>query len=152
VRRDDRGRAARRCQYPPAQPDDEDSPRPDDELAPYPRTDAQATADALARHITRSLQYRCKETWKLVGYDREDKQAIDLYRHHAAALVAEWALVLLLRSFAKHDQAAADYVARDIWNGWEAGDATHEQTYEWAKEYGLPEVKDEEMEAAPAKT
>lgn len=55
-------------QYPPAKPDSDDDPKPGaDELAPYPRTDEQATADALARHITRGLQYRCKETWKLVG-------------------------------------------------------------------------------------
>lgn len=72
---------------------------------------------------------------------------MDVYRHHAAAFAAEWALVLLLRSFAKHDQAAADYAARDIWNGWEAGDALHEWTYEWAREYGLPEVKNDELEA-----
>jgi hypothetical protein len=140
--------AMRDARYPAPEPDGPDAPK-DNDVAPYPRTDAQATADALARNAVRAAQFRCAETWNLIKRDDQDGRAI--YRNHAAALVAEWALALVLREFAEVDQRAADHAAMLVWQGWEDGETVHTRTWEWARSYGLPEIKDDEEEApAPA--
>ncbi len=129
--------ARRTAEYPPAVPDRDDAV-PGEGPAPYPNTEAQATADAIARGLVRSVQHRCAEVWKLIKREDDDGRAI--YFQNSAALVAEWGLASVLRAFAKADPQAADHAARQIWLAWEAGDTVHELTYDWAREYGLPEV------------
>jgi hypothetical protein len=140
--------ARRIGQYPGAMVDGEWDGKPATGVAPYPGTEAQATADAIARHVTRALQYRCREGWDLIKRDDKDGRAI--YDHHMHALVAEWALTLVLREFAKVDQQAADWTARQVWFGWQSGDATHEDVYTWAAEYNLPALPEGD-ETDPAK-
>ena len=108
----------------------------------YPESEEDATAEVIAKHVTRALQYACNETWGLLKCKDDDGRAI--YMNHLAAKVANWALVYALREFAKVDRPAADWTARQVWAGWDAGDSIHEFTYEWAREYGLPEVKGED--------
>lgn len=131
--------------YQQPQADPENDPK-SSEIAPYPRTEAQATADALARHLTRSLQYKCRETWTLIK--RRDHDGRQLYLYGTVAKVTEWALVTALRSLAKHDQQLADGIARDVWQGWEDGSTIDENVYEWASEYGIPPLPDERSDAA----
>lgn len=125
--------------------DDPDTPKGEG-IAPYPRTAAQATAGNVARHITRALQHRCQKTWDLLKRKDDDGNAI--YFHHASAMVAEWGLVTALRALSEFDPTLADGVAREIWYGWEDGSTTHEQVYEWAREYGLPPLPDDDNEQA----
>lgn len=82
---------------------------------------------------------------------RKDDDGRRIYVNNLGALIAGWALVSALRAFAKVDQRAADYAARQIWEGWDAGDSVHEQVGEWAREYGLPEVSRKADESSDAK-
>lgn len=133
--------AGRAGLYPKPQEDPDGTPQ-SSEIAPYPRSESEATANALAKHLTRALQYRCRDTWELVR--RDDKDGRRIYLTNAAALIAEWGLVVALRGIAKTDPEAADGIARQIWAGWEAGDTTHDDTWAWAREYGIPELPDED--------
>lgn len=134
------------AEYAPPAADGPDAPMGEGP-APYPRTEAQATAEALARHITLQMQYRTRDSWELIRRDDPDGRRI--YREHACALVAEWALVSVLRELARVDPMAADHAARTVWLGWESGDTPHEETYDWAREYGLPQFPENE-EADPS--
>lgn len=120
-------------------------------LGAYPKSEEQATSDAIAKHLTRALQYRTRETWNLTG--RDDADGLRIHAEHAAALVSEWALIYALREFAKVDQQVADSIARDIWNAWEDGSTVHEIAWDWAREYGLPVLPDKDEDAeTPAVT
>lgn len=120
------------------------------ELGGYPKNEEQATADAIAKHLTVGLQHQTRETWNLVG--RRDADGLRIHGLHSAAMVADWALVHVLREFAKVDKQAADAVAREVWEGWEDGSTIHEVSWDWAREYGLPELpeKDEPAAETPA--
>jgi hypothetical protein len=134
------------AEYAPPAPDDPDAPKGEGP-GPYPRTEAQATAEAVARHITRQLQRRARDAWTLIKRDDPDGRRI--YREHTCALVAEWALVSVLHELTKVDPMAADHAARTVWLGWESGDTTHEQVYDWAREYGLPPLPEDEDDGPP---
>jgi hypothetical protein len=120
------------------------------ELGAYPLNEEQATADTIAKHLTSGLRYRTRDTWTLI--DRDDKDGRAIYMNHAAALVAEWAIVYALREFAKVDQQVADSIARDIWNAWEDGGSVHELAWDWAREYGLPQLPDKDETETPVET
>ncbi len=132
--------AVRRGKLPPAEASDSDA-EVDNEPAPYPRTEAQVTADALARHLTRGMQYRTSAVWRMVGSaSAENKEGMRRYLDALHALLAEYSTVYLLREVAKLDQGVADKLARDVWNAWEDGGSVHEFAGEWAAYYELPEL------------
>jgi hypothetical protein len=131
--------------YPAPQSDPDDQPK-NSEIAPYPRSDAQATADAISRHLTRCLQYRTRDTWALVG--RDDPEGRRAFRDHAATMIAQWGLVTALREIAQIDPVVADGIARKIYNGWNDGSDTHEDPCAWAREYGLPPLPETDVRTA----
>lgn len=133
--------AVRSGKFPPPGPDDEDRAPGDAEgPAPYPRTEAQATADAMARHLTRAMQHRSRESFELIGEAKaSNPDGMRRYLDNLHAFIAEWGLVYMLREVAELDQQVADRLARNVFNAWEDGGSVAEFSGEWAAEYGLPE-------------
>lgn len=130
--------ACKRGRY-PQPPADGDDVKREDGPAPYPHSEAQATADALARVITEYTLARCAAMWdamKRRSKDDPDGVAIDAL--NTASLLHGYSLVAVLRKFHDVDPEAADDAARDLWSAWEDGGTVHELTADWANQYGIP--------------
>ncbi len=131
-------RACKRGRYPEPPAADADVTR-EDGPAPYPHSEAQATADAVARVITEYTLDRCAAMWdamKRRSKDDPDGTAIDAL--NTAALLHGYGLVAVLRKFHDVDPDAADAAARGLWSAWEDGGTVHEMTADYANEYGIP--------------
>lgn len=114
--------AVRAGKFPPAPADAPDQPA----LAPndWPKTEAQATADTVARHTIRAINPRLRRGYDLVGAATADNPEA----------MRRW----------------LDRLARDIWCALDAGDTLAEQVGEWATEYGLPTGDDADNQDAAA--
>ncbi len=130
--------AVRRGKLPPAETSDGDD-RAGEPPAPYPSTEAQATADALARHLTLGLLTRTYAATDLVGEATPtNPDGMRRYYDNLHAMIAEYGLVFVLREVAKLDRDVADKLAREVWAAWDAGDSIGEFVWEWAVAYDLP--------------
>jgi len=103
------------------------------DIAPYPRTITDATADAITAHLLRALQHQLTEIYDLNHDPKREKQLADA-----------WALVLAIREIKALDPEMADRIAQLIWDGWEDGSTITETVYTWAREYGLPPLPPKE--------
>lgn len=129
--------AVKRGRYPEPPADGEDVKR-EDGPAPYPHSEAQATADAIARVVTEYTLSRCaamRDAMRRRSKDDPDGAAIDDL--NTAALLHGYGLVAVLRKFHDADPEAANDAARALWSAWEDG-TVHEMTGEYANEYGIP--------------
>lgn len=141
--------ACKRGRYPQPPADGADVKR-EDGPAPYPHSEAQATADALARVIAEYTLARCAAMWdsmKRRSKDDADGTAIDAL--NTAALLHGYGLVTVLRKFHDADPQAADDAARDLWSAWEDGGTVHEMTADYANEYGIPAANPSSRDLIP---
>lgn len=104
-------------------------------LAPYPRTVEEATAEAMARHLAVSAQYRMTASDRLVDCHTPEQKA--RYLDSVGLMLAEHSLVKTLRALIKHAPDHADEVARRVWTAWEDGAAIAEDLRAWLTEYGI---------------
>jgi hypothetical protein len=97
-------------------------------LAPYPTSVEDVTAEKLARHMTVQAQRNFRATM----------DAAELDRNAMARLVFEWGVTFLLRELQERAGATvADAVAQDLWEAWEDGSSLGEFLWEWLTEYGI---------------
>lgn len=115
-----------------------------DKFAPYPKTEADATAQNVYRHLLVSAQ---------VTFLRWQRRA-ESPRILAELFVADWTSLVLLRTvMVLEPQHTPDEVARELWTGWEDGSGPAELLWEWLVEAGIdPEEIEVEFEkvAAPS--
>jgi hypothetical protein len=135
--------SAGRYGTPEPQDDPEGNPR-QSEVAPYPCTESEATAEAITRHLARSLQHRLREGWELGRSSAETEAEAQVRVLHSLTYVHEWALAYALREIARDDRDLADGIARSVWNGWADGSTPAEELAEWVREYGLPPLPERE--------
>ena len=128
-----------------------------DRFAPYPRSEEEATAQNVYRHLLVAAQI----TWlSRVRPFTKRGGPTDTQQHMAAieCFLAEWSTLHLLRhmlGFKYPDgfpQATTpDEVARDMWIGWEDGGGPAEALYEWLEEAGFdPEAIEKAYDEAMA--
>lgn len=114
-------------------------------LAPYPRTEDAATAEAMAKSLAVRTQANFVRALDLPPGHPDERAAFN-------ALVSNFAIVYLLRALAEHAPERADEAARGLWSEWEAGDGIGEWAWEWLTEWGIdPEQVRAITEAAMAK-
>ena len=119
-----------------------------DEFAPWPETEEDVTAEALAKHLAVSAQARIGQIDDLMQDGSEAGQR--LYMTTIGLFVNEYGTVRALRALigvfvdAPHH---ADEVARDLWRDWNDGGSMGERLWHWLSEdYGID--PDEVTEAA----
>lgn len=96
---------------------------PLDEIAPYPRNTAEATADRMIAHyIAFGLMH------STLALDMSDDAQS---RKSVGHVVSSFALVFLLRQLRMARPDIADEAARDLWEHLEGGELS-EWLYEWA--------------------
>lgn len=97
-------------------------------LAPYPTSAEDVTAERLAAHLAVSAQRRYLATINAAEFDRT---TMNLF-------VKEWGVIYLLREAEERaGMAFADRLARDLWEAWNDGSGLGEFLYEWLTEYGI---------------
>src|SRR5690242_7382838 len=111
------------------------STNPLKDIAPYPRTVDEATAEAMARHLAVTAQYRMAASDRLVDCHTPEQKA--RYLDSVGLMIAEHSLVKMLRALMEHAPDHADEVARRVWTGWEDGAVIAEDLHSWLTEYGI---------------
>jgi|GEM_PF-6157902 len=96
-------------------------------IAPYPKTADEATADAMARHLTAFAQLH----WRM-AMDHPDpekaRQSIGYFSSH-------YGIAYLLREMPASE---GDRVARELWETWESGHGVGIDIWNWlTDEYGI---------------
>lgn len=97
-----------------------------DKIAPYPKTAEEATAEAMARHLTAFAQLH----WR-VAMDHPDR---DKSRESINSFTSYYAIAYLLR---EQPAAEGDRVARELWEAWESGMVVGADLWEWLGEYEI---------------
>jgi hypothetical protein len=98
------------------------------QLAPWPTSAEDVTADKLARHLAVGAQRTLRTTM----------DAPDVNRDAMARLVYGWGVTFLLRELQERSGVTiADAVAQDLWEAWEDGSSLGEFLWEWLTEYGI---------------
>lgn len=116
-----------------------------DKFAPYPRTEAEATAQNVYRHLLVSAQVsylrfqQAGEARRMVAVELfiSNWSTLHLLRH-VMGLPSGW--VHVGRAFdatSPAEQATADDVARDMWIGWEDGGGPTEVLWDWLVDAGI---------------
>jgi sulfite reductase beta subunit-like hemoprotein len=100
----------------------------DGNLAPYPTSAEEVTAEKLARHLAVAAQHSFRTT---MDATEPDRAAMTVFVH-------EWGIVFLLRELQERAGThVADAVARQLWESWEDGGGLGEFLWEWLTEYGI---------------
>jgi hypothetical protein len=103
---------------------------PLDDIAPYPRSPNEATAEALIKHHIAFGLMHDRIAWN----HSDDRPQWD---KSLACVVSSYTAALLLMSVREHAGAvAADQVARNLWLALEAGELPPE-LWTWAQDEGL---------------
>jgi hypothetical protein len=105
------------------------------DLAPYPRTPDEASAQSLARHCTYMAQLNYHQATNLNSPDA------------APGAVSSYSVAKLLRALHDLNPQAADKAARDLWLDWEIGDLGAEIA-RWLRDYGIDLNQVNEIAAA----
>lgn len=107
-----------------------------DDLAPWPQTEKDATADALIKAIAVRAYARAARIHDLGG-DLTREPALTEYRNLISVLVNEFGVVRLLRFLKDFHRDVADDAARLLWSGWEDGGGIDELLWDWLTEYRI---------------
>jgi hypothetical protein len=102
---------------------------PLNDLAPYPRTEQDATADAVARNLTVVAQFN----WRRML----DTETGEDTRSATNLLVNLYGIVKVLKALQAVAPETADEVARDLWGDWQDGGVLGEWLHAWLTEYGI---------------
>lgn len=116
------------------------------DLAPWPETVEQATAETLAKNLAVYGLANQQRLLDALGTGDSDSVQLEAIPH----IVNAYGLVKLLRALGECDRDRADEVARGLWADWDAGDSLGEWLWEWLTEYGIDPKRVAEV-AAQAK-
>lgn len=121
-----------------------------DDLAPWPQTEAEATADAVAKAVAVSA-------WARQVHIHEMGVTDDNYHSQIGILVNEYGVVWLLKFLGDFHKDVADDAAREVWAEWEDGSGIHEWLWEWLTGWGIDpaqvaEIAERERAEQDAKT
>ena len=105
-----------------------------DDFAPYPNQET-ATADSLARHL--AVIAKAEERMLKNRPADDDKAALGRWYDDAGRMCADYAIVRLLRDFARVAPKAADEAARALVGDWEDGEAIPMHLWDWLHGYGI---------------
>lgn len=100
------------------------------DLAPWPQTRAEATADAVAKALTVSA-------WARQARIHDMSEADDAYRAQVGILVNEYGVIWLLKFLRDFHKDVADDAAVEVWAEWEDGSSIHEWLWEWLTEWKI---------------
>ena len=126
-------------------------------FAPYPKTEAEATAQNVYRHLLVSAQVSHLRWMATRGHtiDKDDpgyRVAVAAYLAAAELFVANWSTLVLLRhvmglpsAWVDEPNPGTDDIARHLWIGWEDGGGPAEVLWDWLVEAGFAP---EEIETA----
>lgn len=105
---------------------------PLDEIAPYPTSEEEVTAEAMIKHWLAFAQMHQHRLHHILATD--DPRWMESIGH----ITSYYGMARLLRELVKHAGVdVADAAARELWLDWEAGDSVGEWTWEWLVEYGI---------------
>jgi hypothetical protein len=116
---------------------------PLDEIAPYPRTVEEATAESVALHLVAEgymlNSRRSGLMRKMVEAEGtpEHAAAMERYAINLSAVTADYAAAKALRTIAAEDAELADTLAKAIWRFWEDGAAVGEELWHWLRQAGI---------------
>lgn len=99
------------------------------EIAPYPRSESEVTAESLAR----SLMVQAQANWHRMltaATTAESREATN-------RLVDVYGQVALLKALQAVAPETADEAARDLWADWEDGGAIGERLHGWLTAAGI---------------
>jgi hypothetical protein len=101
-----------------------------DNIAPYPRSEKEATAEAIARCFTAYAQLHFR-----LGIDHPDR---DQAAKSTTAFASYYAIAYLLRELIERaGHHVADPVARTLWEDQETVDGLGASVWEWLEEYDI---------------
>jgi hypothetical protein len=100
------------------------------DIAPWPRTEAEATAEAVMKALAVSA-------WARQARIHDMPKVDDTYRAQIGILVNEYGVIRLLKLLGDFHKDVADDAAREVWAEWEAGDGIHEWLWEWLTGWGI---------------
>lgn len=111
------------------------STNPLNELAPYPRTVEEVTAESLSRHLTvTAWAHRTHRKTAISSTDRE---------WATSEIVSNFGIVSVLRALQAVDEVKADEAAKGLWSAWDDGAAVGEWLHAWLTGFGIaPELVD----------
>lgn len=100
------------------------------DLAPWPKTEAEVTADSLARFL--AVRAYARAEWAKANVD-------DSHAHHLAsdAIAADLATVVLLEALSHVDEDQATLVAQSMWHVWKDGGEVREGLWWRLRDYGI---------------
>lgn len=104
------------------------------DLAPYPSTIGDVTAEGMAKYLTVSAMraYRQAQDGSGTSWPSATR------RDAQARYIDEWSLAFVLRELQERAGArAADTVARVLWYAWEEGGSYGETLQDWLGEYDV---------------
>lgn len=115
------------------------------DFAPYPETETEVTAEALARHEAVHAFTLMREASRLsnrmftvnAGTPGPSAAEIGQYAETAREAQARFLVTLLLRAVAEHAPEAADEVARSVWRSQRGVDDRRDFLWHWLREYGI---------------
>lgn len=116
-----------------------------DDLAPWPTTEQEATADALIKSL--AVQAYARNV-RIEWPGTEDKVKLAAYSHSIGILVNEYGVIALLRFLKEFHKDVADDAARDLWLDWQDGGVIPELLWDWLTEYKIDPDKVEEIAKA----
>lgn len=100
------------------------------DLAPWPQTREEATAETLGKAIAVAA-------WARQVRIHEMPVADDSYHAQVGILVNEYGVLWLLKFLGDFHPDVADDAAREVWSEWEAGDGIHEWLWSWLTGWGI---------------
>lgn len=111
-------------------------------VAPFPATETEATATAVAKHLTvqaflSSLEARALAPEVEAGAPRE---VVTAYADASTRMTDQFSAAFLLRSLHEVAPESADLVARQLWWAWQDGGSVHEWLHEWMVGLGVDPV------------
>jgi hypothetical protein len=122
-----------------------------DKFAPYPKTEADATAQNVYRYLLVSAQVSHLR-WQAMDKpyvdstpsDPKHRVLADAYFAGAELFISHWSTVALLRhvmglpsAWVDEPEPGTDDIARHLWLGWEDGGGPAEVLWDWLVEAGI---------------
>lgn len=115
---------------------------PLNDLAPCPRSEDEATAEAIAKHLTAQAFLTGGATFKAAreafkpGVET-DPAKVSAYGEAAARLTDQFSTVYLLRALGEHVPDKLDEIVRGLWECWRDGGVMPELLYDWVEAWGI---------------
>lgn len=99
------------------------------EIAPYPRSESEVTAEALGRHLT--VQAWAHRTHRKNATSPADREWA------TSEIVNLFGIVSFLRALQAVAPETADEAAKNLWLAWDDGGAIDEWLHTWLQGFGI---------------